>query len=406
MNYSVDLGCWGSIFAVPTDVVDKHLKIAGSAQLKVLLYILRHSVDTFSESDIASALNMDAFDVKDCIEFWTSFGVIRLNGSVIEPARAESPAPRLIPAQTSPTPAAAYAPPVTVQPPVTATPTVTIAPPATSQPPALATPPETQEPPMPEQETETEDPFAQSEEETPSPAREPEKEPEQAKEQVKTLPTAAMRPLRPDPLYVAKRIKEDPEIAAVLNEAQYIFGRPVSPNENSGIIMLHDNEGLPCEVILMLITYGAENQMGMRQMESMGAIWAKEGVFTVEAADEIIRRMDESKEAYRRVQRIFGLDYRKPSKNEEETFTRWIYEWKFSDDILKEAYDACVDAKGKYIPNYVNKILFNWYNLGIKTVEEAHATRKHGDGSSGSQGSSSNSSFDVNDLSSLGLFNE
>ena len=43
MSYKIDLGAWGSIFAVPTALVDSHIKLASGAQLKVLLYILRNN---------------------------------------------------------------------------------------------------------------------------------------------------------------------------------------------------------------------------------------------------------------------------------------------------------------------------------------------------------------------------
>ena len=363
MNYTVNLGCWGSIFAVPTDVVDKHLKIAGSAQLKVLLYILRHSQNGFSENDIASALNMDPFDVKDCIEFWTSFDVIKLSGNVIEPAEKVGEKPREKHSQSD----------RPIEPDFEA-----------------AKPQSHEEPPL-------YDNGAKNEADTKTEEREREKE--------LPSPTVVARPLRPDPIYVAKRINEDSEIAALLNEAQYILGRPVSPNENAGLIMLHDNDGLPCEVILMLLTYGASNQMGMRQIEAQGAKWAKEGIYTVEAADEKIRRLDESNEAFRKVQRILGLDHRKPSANEQEMFTRWIFEWKFSDDMIKEAYDVCIDAKGKYIPNYVNRVLNNWYNSGIRTVEQARLLKKRG-AQNNSSSSAGNSSFDVDQLSGLGMFDD
>ena len=82
MSYTVNLGCWGSIFAVPTDIVDKYLKISGSAQLKVLLYILRHSGEQFELETIAQHLNMGTFDFKDCIEFWSSFNIIAVNNDV------------------------------------------------------------------------------------------------------------------------------------------------------------------------------------------------------------------------------------------------------------------------------------------------------------------------------------
>lgn len=35
MKFSINLGMWNSVFAVPTQVVDQHLKLAGGVHLKV-----------------------------------------------------------------------------------------------------------------------------------------------------------------------------------------------------------------------------------------------------------------------------------------------------------------------------------------------------------------------------------
>ena len=286
MNYTVNLGCWGSIFAVPTDIVDKYLKIAGSAQLKVLLYILRHSADGFSDEGLASVLNMDVFDVRDCIEFWSSFGVLNVSGGVITPAASAQSAPAFSSPPADFTKTAPEIKPKSAPAPQTRRNTDT----QPIQPPYRATASDTSHAASPE-------PVTPAQKEKPS-------------------ETVAARPLRPDPIYVAKRISEDKEMEDLLNEAQFILGRPVSPNENAGLIMLHDNDGLPCEVILMLLSYGTSNQKGMRQIEAMGAAWAKEGILTLEQADEKIRQLEESGEAYRKVQSLFGLKYRKASKAE------------------------------------------------------------------------------------------
>ena len=386
MNYTVNLGCWGSIFAVPTDVVDKYLKIAGSAQLKVLLYILRHSGEQFDIETISAHLNMGAFDVKDCIEFWSSFNIIAVNDNVITPAPQSLNISAAV-AQTASVPV--YQP--------------TAQPAPQSYAPVLQPSPNTTAKPA---ESRTVSPKPQEPVQT-APTAEP--EPQKKSEPEKPSDTVMARPLRPDPVYVAKRISEDKEIAALLNEAQYILGRPVSPNENAGMIMMHDNDGLPCEVILMLLTYGASNQKGMRQIEAMGAAWAREGILTLEQADEKIRELEESREAYRKVQSILGLEFRKPSQKEEENYTRWLNEWKFTDDMIKEAYDICVNSKGKYIPNYVNTILQRWYQYGIRTVEQVRAERSkssHKNNSGGGNDNGRKSSFDINDLSGLSMFND
>ena len=67
MSYKIDFGVWGSVFAVPTSVVDKGLKLASEAQLKVLLYILRSSGVTLTDESVAEALSLHPEDVRDAI---------------------------------------------------------------------------------------------------------------------------------------------------------------------------------------------------------------------------------------------------------------------------------------------------------------------------------------------------
>ncbi|MBQ1388106.1 MAG: DnaD domain protein [Clostridia bacterium] len=355
MNYNISLGNWGSIFAVPTSVVDKYLKIAGSAQLKVLLYVLRHNNENITDNMIAGALNIDVFDVRDSIEFWASFDIIGLNNGVIAQPKSEY---KELPNNT---PKSA---PIVEEKPV--------------EPPAV-TP---------------------KEEKTETPPQTPQKPSD----------VTVARPLRPDPIYVAQRINEDPVLKDLLNEAQYILGRPLSPNENAGIIMLLDNEGLPGNVIIMLLSYGVSNQKGMRQIEAMGAQWAKDGIVTLEQADERIRELEESKEAYHKIQSVLGLKFRKASKAEETMYNCWLNEWNFSEEVIKEAYDICVDNKGEYIPKYVNTILKNWHDAGITTVDQARSSRRKSAGQTGSASygnqSYDNSSFDIDELSSLSSFND
>ncbi len=395
MSYNINLGCWNSVFAVPTDIVDKHLKIAGSAQLKVILWMLRHGGEHFELDTIAAQLNMDSFDVKDCIEFWVSFGVLQQNGEEL------SPAPAVPETET----AAPEAKEETMQ----SLPFIKTSIPLKDGVPVQILPPQN------ELAAHT-DTSLHEKQATKAPAPEQNQTKPDSPAEKPTLPA---RPLRPDPVYVAKRISEDKEIEFLLNEAQYIMGRPVSPNENAGLIMMHDNDGLPCEVILMLLQYGVSNQKGMKQMESMASSWAKEGILTVQMADEKVRELEQSKEAWRKIQSILGLEFRKPSAKESENAQRWLNEWKFNAEMIKEAYDICVNAKGKYIPNYVNTILDRWYSSGITTVEQARedqaaAAKKSSSGSSGgsgkgSAGSAANdrkSSFDIDDLKGLSMFND
>lgn len=70
MSVRINLGKWGSVFAVPSCVVDEHLKIAGPSQLKVLLFLLKNSEKSYTYKEIGDALTLHESDVKDSVEFW------------------------------------------------------------------------------------------------------------------------------------------------------------------------------------------------------------------------------------------------------------------------------------------------------------------------------------------------
>ena len=53
---------FGLSFNVPAAVADKHLKLAGAAQLKVLLWLLRHAAEDPTSEDISKALNIQHAD--------------------------------------------------------------------------------------------------------------------------------------------------------------------------------------------------------------------------------------------------------------------------------------------------------------------------------------------------------
>ena len=55
--------------AVPTDLIDKYLKLAPSASFKVLLFILRNPNGVQDEKQISLCTGLSEMDVKDCVDF-------------------------------------------------------------------------------------------------------------------------------------------------------------------------------------------------------------------------------------------------------------------------------------------------------------------------------------------------
>ena len=305
MNFSINLGNWNAVFAVPSCVVDKHIKLAGAAQLKVLLWVLRHAGETFTTEDIGRALSMHPADVHDSMQYWIETGLIRQQEEQFSPPQRGA--------------ASLEQPSVTAQ--------------------------ETMEKP------------------SAAPVR---------------LPRPLSRPQKPDSAHVAKRLEEDSDLAAMLQEAQMILGKTISPGDCATLLMLHDNDCLPVDVILMLLQYAVGiGKSAMRYIEKVGISWAEEGIDSHYKAEQKIRALDLTQKAWRQVENILGIEHRSPSSKEAEAANRWVNEWKFSPEMLRLAYERCIDAKGKYYTGYMDGILKRFHAQGIVTVQQAEEDRRN-----------------------------
>lgn len=324
MNYKMNLGAWNSIFAVPSIVVDEHIKLAGAAQLKVLLWFLRHAGEDFSDDTMAAALSMSPADVRDSMQYWIEMGIISINreNGTISPSESE------------------------VSSPFGFTPT---------EKPAVA---EKSEP----------KPVIQQSEQF-------------AEKAVTAKPTETKKPLsrpqKPDSAHLAERMTSDSSIAFLMQEADNILGRMTSNADKCTLLMLNEYYGLPVEVIIMLLQYLQDlGKTNMKYIEKVAETWGDNEITSVDRAEQEIMRMTNSRTAFRMIVQTLGLEQHSPTDKELKQAEKWVNEWHFTADMIREAYERCVDAKGKYIPNYVESILERWHKAQITTIEQAKAEKK------------------------------
>lgn len=302
MNYTVNFGNWDSVFAMPSVIVDQHIKLAGAVQLKVMLWVLRHGGKPFNAEEVSTALNLSKGDVNDAMQYWIAAGLINQpdgSGATAQPVKTTSSS------------AAEFFEPID-----------TPAPPA---------------PPAP-------------------------------------LPKKVQRAPKPTGLVLSERINESEEISYLMQEAQNILGKTLSPALSSTLLAAHDDYGLPVEVLIMLLMYvKGIGKYSTQYIDAVARGWAEDEIFTYEAAEKKLHQLSEIAKAWRKIETAIGIDHRSPSKREEEFTNRWVFEWKFPIPMIREAYERCVDATGKMTLGYMNKILERWYKNGILTIEQAHA---------------------------------
>ena len=98
MAYTIDFGPWGSIFAVPAAVADRHLKFCSETQLKVLLLALRQGQSPVDTAGIAGRLGLTEDEVDDCLQYWQEAQLFT-EGNAPQPEKA-GPAPAEPPKKT------------------------------------------------------------------------------------------------------------------------------------------------------------------------------------------------------------------------------------------------------------------------------------------------------------------
>lgn len=178
--------------------------------------------------------------------------------------------------------------------------------------------------------------------------------------------------------YILERIKLDEEINCLLSEVETSLGRPLSGTDISVILNLKDSEGMPCNVILMLVRYCMQiGKASTRYIEKVGIDWARNGIDNIELAEKKIKFLNNSKKLWKKFEKIAGIPDRAPTEKEEKIILRWFKEWEFHEDMIKEAYERCVNTKGSYILSYMDGIIKKWHSQNIKNISDLNNFEKN-----------------------------
>ena len=192
---------------------------------------------------------------------------------------------------------------------------------------------------------------------------------------------------------IASLFDKNSEIKLLIDECQNIAGKVFNPHEINKIISLYDYLGLSCEYIMLLYNYcKGKNKTTVHYVEKTAFNLYDEGVDTAQKLQEYIKFKERFDSIAGKICIMFGLGNRALTKKEEKHIEKWTEEWAFPLDMIEYAYELTVNATNKASIPYANKILENWHNLGISSLESAKQAEF--DHKKSSQPLSDNSSFD------------
>lgn len=344
MSIQINLGAWRSVFAVPSKIVDEGLKFSDGVKLKVLLYVLRHAGSELDIKQISDATGVNVTDIPEALEYWVNMEVLAKTDNVYTPVDNNSD--KEIKSDNN-------------------------------------------------SEEENKDKDNSKKEKSAPSAEKLAQEVDAAKQRF-----AVTKPQKPDIVYTAQRLASDNELKMLVQETQSAFGKPLSNSDTSTLLMLKDTCGLPPDVIMMLIHYCISVDKGnMRAVEKFGISWADDGISSVEAAENKIRLAHQASKSFSIVSSAFGLkNVGSPTKKQLEYSSKWVGEWHFSQPMLREAYERCVDKQNTIKWNYIDGILKRWKNAGIFNLEDLKQSEAS---ESKPKKTGSGASYDIDELDKI-----
>ena len=170
-------------------------------------------------------------------------------------------------------------------------------------------------------------------------------------------------------------IERNPDLAGVIHLCQDITGKMFTSGEVEIVIGLFDHLGLDGEYIVTLFQYCKSiEKKSPRYIEKMAISLFDEGIDTVAALNDYIRRREQKQSNLDTICKLIGAVGRQLTPNERKKFDCWLDEWQLDIGVITCAYEVTVDKLGEPKLAYMNKVLENWHKEGLTTVEAVQAS--------------------------------
>ena len=174
--------------------------------------------------------------------------------------------------------------------------------------------------------------------------------------------------------------------SVIVEETQRSLGKVLSPDDLLRLFGIYDALHLPPEVILQLVTHcinesrlsGDGRAPRMRYIEKAAYTWEREGINTLDKAEEYIKKLVTRRSALGEIKRVLQIRDREFSATEKHYVENWI-ELGFTAGAVTIAYDRTMVKTGKLSWPYMDSIIKSWHNMGLHTPQEIMAKDKKGE---------------------------
>jgi DNA replication protein DnaD len=198
---------------------------------------------------------------------------------------------------------------------------------------------------------------------------------DKADEPFPALPEAA--PRRHSVEDIKRELEAGSVFYALVEEAQRSLGKILSPDELLRLFGIYDSLQMAPEVILQLITHCISESRGrnggrmpsIRYIEKAAYTWEREGIFTLDKAEEYLKALDAKRSAQGEIKKVLQIREYELSETQRRFVDGWIA-MGFGADAVGIAYDRTIVKTGRLAWEYIDTIMKNWHAKGIHTKRD------------------------------------
>lgn len=159
---------------------------------------------------------------------------------------------------------------------------------------------------------------------------------------------------------VIKAIHDDKKLAHFFSILQQMLNKSLSSLDYKIIYSFIDYLKLPEQVIIILFEYCISiNKTSMRYIEKIACSWADNGINTVSAAEQYVKKINEKNTIQSYYKQKFKITGREFTDSELKFLLSWINDYGANEDLIMSAYERTVLNTGKVSFKYMDSIIKN-----------------------------------------------
>lgn len=167
------------------------------------------------------------------------------------------------------------------------------------------------------------------------------------------------------------------EVKQMFETVEQMIGRPLSPTEMDTYLGWVDEFGFSLEIITMLISYCvSKKKTSMRYMEKVALAWHDANLKNALDVESYLKAESKKWIIYKKILHTLGLNSDDVMDAHKSMMDRWMDDLGFDLDVILKACNECTLKINEPSFPYINQILINWHNEGIRTIADFDKVKK------------------------------